>query len=271
LVTPPKEQKEHTPYENSAKDSTPYQNPSTPPPLQTPPQIRQNDNNLRLQAAKNSAANGPKRPLSSIESGVDVPLPSGWEKKTDPQGRCYFVNHKDKTTTWLLPITGATDPRVQKKRSMSDAPKRTVPPSPIKPPLVDHNKNTPNSNKNMDKSEKSENKIDEKKQSKQSDQKRKFPFFLFKKSEKSKEQKEEKEQQPQAQQKEKPKEKQKEKSKKSENKIDEKKQLKQTDKKKKYPFFLFKKAKKSKKKKKKKNLSTNIKYKLRYKIPSYQK
>jgi len=33
-------------------------------------------------------------------------VPAGWEKKFDAQGRFYFVNHKDKSTTWLHPITG---------------------------------------------------------------------------------------------------------------------------------------------------------------------
>ncbi|RWS18569.1 ubiquitin protein ligase-like protein, partial [Leptotrombidium deliense] len=36
------------------------------------------------------------------------PLPDGWEKRVDPSGRAYFVNHKNKTTQW-------EDPRTQGK------------------------------------------------------------------------------------------------------------------------------------------------------------
>jgi atrophin-1 interacting protein 5 (WW domain-containing E3 ubiquitin protein ligase 1) len=35
-------------------------------------------------------------------------LPDGWEKRYDPNGRVYFVNHKNKTTQW-------EDPRTQGK------------------------------------------------------------------------------------------------------------------------------------------------------------
>lgn len=39
------------------------------------------------------------------------PLPEGWEKRIDPNGRVYFVNHKNKTTQWEDPRTqGLEDP-----------------------------------------------------------------------------------------------------------------------------------------------------------------
>ncbi|GFY77563.1 e3 ubiquitin-protein ligase Su(dx) [Trichonephila inaurata madagascariensis] len=39
------------------------------------------------------------------------PLPEGWEKRVDPNGRVYFVNHKNKTTQWEDPRTqGLEDP-----------------------------------------------------------------------------------------------------------------------------------------------------------------
>ena len=33
------------------------------------------------------------------------PLPDGWEKRVEPNGRVYFVNHKNRTTQWEDPRT----------------------------------------------------------------------------------------------------------------------------------------------------------------------
>ena len=33
------------------------------------------------------------------------PLPDGWEKRVEPNGRVYFVNHKNRTTQWDDPRT----------------------------------------------------------------------------------------------------------------------------------------------------------------------
>jgi len=32
-------------------------------------------------------------------------LPAGWEKRIQPDGRVYFVNHKNRTTQWEDPRT----------------------------------------------------------------------------------------------------------------------------------------------------------------------
>ena len=40
---------------------------------------------------------------------VSGPLPDGWEKRVEPNGRVYFVNHKNRTTQW-------DDPRTQGKQ-----------------------------------------------------------------------------------------------------------------------------------------------------------
>lgn len=39
------------------------------------------------------------------DSSENGPLPSHWERKIDPEGRAYFVNHKNKTTQWDDPRT----------------------------------------------------------------------------------------------------------------------------------------------------------------------
>ncbi|KAF7490754.1 E3 ubiquitin-protein ligase Su(dx) [Sarcoptes scabiei] len=57
-------------------------------------------------SAPNGHGNG-----SQQQSEEDLnPLPEGWEKRVDPNGRVYFLNHKNKTTQW-------EDPRTQGKET----------------------------------------------------------------------------------------------------------------------------------------------------------
>ena len=46
---------------------------------------------------------------TNISLPVSGPLPDGWEKRVEPNGRVYFVNHKNRTTQW-------DDPRTQGKQ-----------------------------------------------------------------------------------------------------------------------------------------------------------
>lgn len=39
-----------------------------------------------------------------VDGGLG-PLPSGWERRVQPDGRVYFVNHKNRTTQWEDPRT----------------------------------------------------------------------------------------------------------------------------------------------------------------------
>lgn len=41
--------------------------------------------------------------ITDDENGL--PLPPGWERRTDPQSRTYFVDHNTRTTTWHKPPT----------------------------------------------------------------------------------------------------------------------------------------------------------------------
>lgn len=43
--------------------------------------------------------------VSVEEDDALGPLPSGWEKRMQPDGRIYFVNHKNRTTQWEDPRT----------------------------------------------------------------------------------------------------------------------------------------------------------------------
>lgn len=72
------------------------------------------------------------------------PLPSGWERRVQPEGRVYFVNHKNRTTQW-------EDPRTQGQELLSEDLGDMVPLPPgweirftedKKPYFVDHNTRT---------------------------------------------------------------------------------------------------------------------------------
>ncbi|XP_075213345.1 WW domain containing E3 ubiquitin protein ligase suppressor of deltex [Lycorma delicatula] len=52
----------------------------------------------------------PQQPTAAANTSADEedalgPLPSGWEKRVQPEGRVYFVNHKNRTTQWEDPRT----------------------------------------------------------------------------------------------------------------------------------------------------------------------
>ncbi|GLH02563.1 E3 ubiquitin-protein ligase Nedd-4 [Gryllus bimaculatus] len=48
---------------------------------------------------------GPATPAPDQEEDALGPLPAGWEKRVQPDGRVYFVNHKNRTTQWEDPRT----------------------------------------------------------------------------------------------------------------------------------------------------------------------
>ena len=54
-----------------------------------------------------SATPAPATPSPNPEPETDPlgPLPDGWEKRMEPNGRVYFVNHKNRTTQWDDPRT----------------------------------------------------------------------------------------------------------------------------------------------------------------------
>ena len=47
-----------------------------------------------------SAQNQPNRLLDDVDGH---PLPQGWERRIDPSGRTYYVDHHNRTTTWHRP------------------------------------------------------------------------------------------------------------------------------------------------------------------------
>lgn len=56
-------------------------------------------------------------PSTSVVDDDDAlgPLPAGWERRKQPEGRVYYVNHKNRTTQW-------EDPRTQGQETGIDEP-----------------------------------------------------------------------------------------------------------------------------------------------------
>ncbi|KAM4828203.1 transcriptional coactivator YAP1 isoform 2-T2 [Thomomys bottae] len=62
----------------------------------------------------------------SLMTSASGPLPDGWEQATTQDGEIYYINHKDKTTSWLDP---RIDPRFAMNQRMSQsAPVKQPPP-----------------------------------------------------------------------------------------------------------------------------------------------
>ncbi|XP_048200003.1 transcriptional coactivator YAP1 isoform X3 [Perognathus longimembris pacificus] len=62
----------------------------------------------------------------SLMSSASGPLPDGWEQATTQDGEVYYINHKDKTTSWLDP---RIDPRfAMNQRISQSAPVKQPPP-----------------------------------------------------------------------------------------------------------------------------------------------
>ncbi|KAJ7288274.1 hypothetical protein C8J57DRAFT_1279672 [Mycena rebaudengoi] len=73
------------------------------------------------------------RPPSATAQGrlmddeAGIPLPAGWERRIDPQGRTYYVDHSTRTTTWHRP---------QNPTAASRASAPAPSPSPVRTPSV---------------------------------------------------------------------------------------------------------------------------------------
>ncbi|KAJ7459905.1 hypothetical protein FB451DRAFT_1271939 [Mycena latifolia] len=52
---------------------------------------------------------------------ADVPLPLGWEERSTPEGRPYFVDHQTRTTTWVDPRRAAIQPPPVPASTMANA------------------------------------------------------------------------------------------------------------------------------------------------------
>ncbi|XP_011269445.2 E3 ubiquitin-protein ligase Su(dx) [Camponotus floridanus] len=69
---------------------------------------------LYPQAHGNQVAAGPSTSAADDDDALG-PLPAGWERRKQPEGRVYYVNHKNRTTQW-------EDPRTQGQETGMDEP-----------------------------------------------------------------------------------------------------------------------------------------------------
>ena len=61
--------------------------------------------------ASGAAAGSSATSSGGPEEDTLGPLPEGWEKRVEPNGRVYYVNHKNRTTQWEDPRTQGKDLR----------------------------------------------------------------------------------------------------------------------------------------------------------------
>jgi E3 ubiquitin-protein ligase NEDD4 len=73
-------------------------NPQDPPPATTPPA----GGSTSAQNAA-SAANAVSMAATGVTTAGTGELPAGWEQRSTPEGRPYFVDHNTRTTTWVDP------------------------------------------------------------------------------------------------------------------------------------------------------------------------
>ncbi|KXS21640.1 HECT-type ubiquitin-protein ligase E3 Pub1 [Gonapodya prolifera JEL478] len=89
------------PGQVSRSNSQASMRPATPSGTAVPSALSQPQNSYPGVRAGSSPANG-RRQLSRTED-EQGPLPPGWERREDGQGRTYYVDHNTRTTTWHRP------------------------------------------------------------------------------------------------------------------------------------------------------------------------
>ncbi|KAK0464380.1 uncharacterized protein EV420DRAFT_1039042 [Desarmillaria tabescens] len=80
-------------------------------PLSSSPSLRSSASHATLNASPRfSRQDASQRPVSqtvaqqrNVEEDASSPLPAGWERRYDPQGRPYYVDHNTRSTTWHRP------------------------------------------------------------------------------------------------------------------------------------------------------------------------
>ncbi|OXU30875.1 hypothetical protein TSAR_002596 [Trichomalopsis sarcophagae] len=76
--------------------------------------VQQGNQRFLYPQAHQAMAAGPSTSTADEDDGLG-PLPAGWERRRQPEGRVYYVNHKNRTTQW-------EDPRTQGQETMDEPP-----------------------------------------------------------------------------------------------------------------------------------------------------
>ncbi|CAB0045305.1 unnamed protein product [Trichogramma brassicae] len=77
--------------------------------------VQQGNQRFLYPQAHQAMAAGPSTSTAVEEDDGLGPLPAGWERRMQPEGRPYYVNHKNRTTQW-------EDPRTQGQETMDEGP-----------------------------------------------------------------------------------------------------------------------------------------------------
>ena len=77
------------------------------PPNTAPPTASHSTSSPPVASAGAASTTGSSSTISSTATEEDTlgALPDGWEKRVEPNGRVYYVNHKNRTTQWEDPRT----------------------------------------------------------------------------------------------------------------------------------------------------------------------
>ncbi|XP_011501087.1 PREDICTED: E3 ubiquitin-protein ligase Su(dx) [Ceratosolen solmsi marchali] len=76
--------------------------------------VQQGNQRFLYPQSHQAMAAGPFTSIADEDDGLG-PLPAGWERRRQPEGRVYYVNHKNRTTQW-------EDPRTQGQETMDEPP-----------------------------------------------------------------------------------------------------------------------------------------------------
>ncbi|KAJ7044182.1 hypothetical protein C8F04DRAFT_692173 [Mycena alexandri] len=78
----------------------------------------------QFNARPTTAGGTPQAQSRLVDDDTGAPLPLGWERRIDPQGRTYYVDHATRSTTWHRPQAPAAAPRVPAPQPPGPSPAR---------------------------------------------------------------------------------------------------------------------------------------------------
>ena len=102
----------------------------------TPPSVRPSTSHATLITSATSHVDSPgARPTTGVQRRMlddenGIPLPPSWERREDPQGRTYYVDHHTRSTTWHRPPFANQHRPVAQRPASQPATTTMVPTSP---------------------------------------------------------------------------------------------------------------------------------------------
>lgn len=99
---PPPVNQPQQPVQAAHQPQPPLPQPTPRPTSQATPPFSTGETQPSQLPSQAVAAINPSNP-SAAGNYTDIPLPLGWEERRTPEGRPYFVDHHNRTTTWVDP------------------------------------------------------------------------------------------------------------------------------------------------------------------------